>query len=128
MWSNPKETADLVTFTEKNTNGKLHFFALYEGKWLFKIRENLESFESYQLNIFFQIVARSFTAYALIGGAEAYSEPCRSSLTQEVFLVKGVLKKCSKFKGKHPCQSVISIKLLCNVIEITLRHGCEPYF
>ena len=30
----------------------------------------------------------------------------------EVFLVKGVLKICSKFTGEHPCQSVISIKLL----------------
>ena len=26
MWPNPKETADLVTFTEENLNGKLHFF------------------------------------------------------------------------------------------------------
>ena len=31
---------------------------------------------------------------------------------QEVFLRKGVLKICSEFKGKHPCRSVISIKLL----------------
>ena len=30
----------------------------------------------------------------------------------EVFLGKGVLKKCSKFTGEHPCQSLISIKLL----------------
>ena len=30
----------------------------------------------------------------------------------EVFLKKGVLKICSKFAGEHPCQSVISIKLL----------------
>ena len=37
----------------------------------------------------------------------------------EVFLVKGVLKICSKFTGEHPCQSVISL-------EITLRHGCSP--
>ena len=29
----------------------------------------------------------------------------------EVFLVKGVLKMCSKFTGEHPCRSVISIKL-----------------
>ena len=43
----------------------------------------------------------------------------------EVFWRKGVLKICSKFTGKHPCQSVISIKLLCNFIEITLRHGCS---
>ena len=25
MWPNPKETADLVTFTEEILNGKLHF-------------------------------------------------------------------------------------------------------
>ena len=30
----------------------------------------------------------------------------------EVFLGKDVLKICSKFTGKHPCRSVISIKLL----------------
>ena len=30
-----------------------------------------------------------------------------------MFLVKGVLKICSKFIGEHPCRSVISIKLLC---------------
>ena len=41
----------------------------------------------------------------------------------EVFLEKGVLKICSKFTGKDPCRSVISIKLQCNFIEITLRHG-----
>ena len=43
-----------------------------------------------------------------------------------VFLRKGALKICSKFTGKHPCQSVISIKLLCNFIEITLWH--EMFF
>ena len=43
-----------------------------------------------------------------------------------MFLVKGVLKICSKFTGENPCQSVISMKLLCNFIEITLRHGCSP--
>ena len=50
---------------------------------------------------------------------------CRSS-HPEMFLVKGVLKIRSKFTGEHPCQSVISVKLLCNFIEITLRHGCSP--
>ena len=43
----------------------------------------------------------------------------------EVFLGKGVLKICSKFTGEHPCRSVISINLLCNFNEITLRHGCS---
>ena len=32
----------------------------------------------------------------------------------EVIVRKGVLKKCGKFTGGHPCPSVISIKLLCN--------------
>ena len=49
----------------------------------------------------------------------------RSSLT-EVFLGKGVLKICSKFTGEHPCRSAILIKLLCNFIEITLRHRHFP--
>ena len=31
-----------------------------------------------------------------------------------MFLVKGVLKICSKFTGEHPCRSVILIKLQSN--------------
>ena len=42
-----------------------------------------------------------------------------------MFLGKAVLKICSKFTREHPCRSVISIKLLCNFIEITLQHGCS---
>ena len=38
---------------------------------------------------------------------------------KQVLLVKGVLKICSKFTEEHPCQSVISIKLLLsNIIFI----------
>ena len=44
----------------------------------------------------------------------------------EVFLRKDVLKICNKFTGEHPCRSAISIKLLCNFIEIVPRHGCSP--
>ena len=44
----------------------------------------------------------------------------------EVLLGKGVLKKCSKFTGEHPCQSAISIKLQSNLTEITLRYRCSP--
>ena len=39
----------------------------------------------------------------------------------EVFLIKGVLKICSKVAREHPCRSVISIKL-----QITLLHGFSP--
>ena len=44
----------------------------------------------------------------------------------EVFVGKGVLKTCSKCTGEHPYRSVILVKLLCNFIEITLRHECSP--
>ena len=43
----------------------------------------------------------------------------------EVFIGKGVLKMCSKVTGEHPCQSMISIKLQRNFIEIALRHRCS---
>ena len=48
------------------------------------------------------------------------SNKINSSSPPEVFLGKGVLKICIKFTGEHSCQSVISIKLLINFIEITL--------
>ena len=41
-------------------------------------------------------------------------------------LKKIVLKLCSKFTGEHLCRSVVSITLLCNFIEIALRHGFSP--
>ena len=46
------------------------------------------------------------------------SFPIRSS-SPEVFLVKGVLKICSKFTEEHPCRSVIPIKLQSNFTEAT---------
>ena len=57
--------------------------------------------------------------------ALVHSSTCRSS-PPEVLLGKDVLKIRSKFTGEHPCQSVISINLLCNFIEITLHHGWFP--
>ena len=44
----------------------------------------------------------------------------------DVFFGKDVLKMCSKLAREHSCGSVISIKLLCNFIEITPRHLCFP--
>ena len=43
-----------------------------------------------------------------------------------MFLGKGVLKICSIFTGEHPCRSFILMKLLCNFLEIKLRHLCSP--
>ena len=54
-----------------------------------------------------------------------FKRDSRSSHT-EVFYEKGVLKICSKFTGEQPCRSVVSIKLLCNFIEITHLHCCSP--
>ena len=46
---------------------------------------------------------------------------------REVFLRKGVLKNAAcKFTREHACRKMISIKLICNFIEITLRHGSSP--
>ena len=48
------------------------------------------------------------------------------SCRPKVFLIKSVLKICSKFTGERPCRNVISIKLPNNCIKIILRHGCSP--
>ena len=50
---------------------------------------------------------------------------CRGSRPEE-FLAKGVLKICRKFTGENPCQSVISTKLLCNFVKVTLCHVFSP--
>ena len=49
--------------------------------------------------------------------SELYQRKYRR-IPPEVFLWKGALKICSKFTGKHPCRSAISIKLW-----ITLQLG-----
>ena len=54
------------------------------------------------------------------------ASPKFRSSRPEVLIRNHVLKICSKFTGVHPCRSVISIKLLCNFIEIALRHGWAP--
>ena len=51
---------------------------------------------------------------------EIFIETIRNS-PPDVFLRKVVLKICSKVTEKHPCRGVI-----CNFIEITLRHGSSP--
>ena len=97
MWSLPKQTADLVTFTEEILNGKLHFFVIST----FLVLDDLE-----------QVDRLAIITYRR-------SHP-------EVLLGKGVLKTCSKFTGEHRCQIAISIKLQSSFMEITLRHGCSP--
>ena len=43
-----------------------------------------------------------------------------------MLLGKSILKICRKFTGEQTCQSVISVKLLYNFIQIALQHGCSP--
>ena len=50
----------------------------------------------------------SASSYFVVDFKETHGFSVRSS-HPEVFLVKDVLKICSKFTGEHPCQSVISI-------------------
>ena len=40
MWSNPQETADLVTFTEEIFNGKLHYLCSVHLKTKFNVNLN----------------------------------------------------------------------------------------
>ena len=51
---------------------------------------------------------------------------CYRSSPPEALLGKVILKKCSKCIGEHQCRSAVSIRLLCNFIEIALRHRCSP--
>ena len=67
---------------------------------------------------------QSFLTFLGGTGTEYWPKMSRNS-PPEVFLGKDVLKICSKFTGEHPRRSVISIKLLCNFIEIIFRHGCS---
>ena len=59
-------------------------------------------------------------------GMDQTDIPLFRSSHPEVFLWKSVVKICSKFTGEHPYRSAISMKLLCNFIEIAPRHGCSP--
>ena len=44
----------------------------------------------------------------------------------EVFLIKSVLKICSKFTGEHPGRSAISINRTSAWVLSWVLHGCSP--
>ena len=83
-------------------------------------RNTLEAKLSFHFHYIFRDKATCIDYYFL-----TYFTHFRSS-RPEMFLRKNVLKICSRFTGERPCRSVISIKLLCNFIEIVLRYGCFP--
>ena len=74
------------------------------------------------LNIF-DMTKNKFTLDSCNIKQHSWQSRISRSSHPEVYLEKGVLKICSKFTGEHPWRSMISIKLLGNFIEITLRHG-----
>ena len=53
------------------------------------------------------------------------SEVAAESALRRCSFGKRLVKICSKFTGEHSCQSVISIKLQSNFIEIVLQRGCS---
>ena len=87
----------------------------------------------YKLDLCFtcliQIDFLNFTLVILLLGKNDRKSFLESMMSRsshpEVSLVKSVLKICSKSAGKHPRQNVISIKLLCNFIEIALLFECS---
>ena len=86
------------------------------------LHEICESFDFFKQMMWFKIVTRN-QIYILPMSYYSNTFYLLSS-SPELFSWKGVLKICSKFT-EHPCRSVISKKLLCNFIEITLQHGCS---
>ena len=73
-----------------------------------------------------QVIKSNMQSNYRMGKAMKTKTTIYRSSHPKVFLVEDVLKICSKFTGEHPCRSVISIKLRCNFIEVTLWHGCSP--
>ena len=88
MWPNSKETADLVTFTEKILNGKLHFFV----QWMvwngfLPVLNSLSSdFNIYILVIICKIF-RSYKHQAIwsLVAVSKSSYPTRSGHCKEIF-------------------------------------------
>ena len=160
MLPNPRETRDLVTFTEEilTYSSTDNFLSHIPGSDWLKKKCTMNSYyrytsipkspfnKKYTAYHYWRKVSKIFHTFwlhlrlpAIINlifctvRLENFMTSCRdklyhhhasikinSSSPPEVFLGKGVLKICSKFTGEHPCQSVISIKLLINFIEITL--------
>ena len=67
--------------------------------------KGLTVFQNFLLSVI--LVMFRFPKNVFLVDFSIFEQIFRSS-PPEVFLEKGVLKKCSKFAGEHPCQSVIS--------------------
>ena len=139
-WVTCKITYEKNSFTSfSKTNFSFYYIVLYSIiSW--KTALNFSSYTAWKVSQYGVFSGPYFPAfglnkerYGVLGhfsrsGRLHFAEWISSfkSSRPEVFLGKGVVKICRKFTGEHPCQSAISIKLLCNIIEIILWHGCSP--
>ena len=109
---------------EFDTDVKIkNYFHYDEDQLLFCKKVHIET-KSIKQNVLVIFLLLQETKNSNLFDKKSTQESVRSS-RPGLFLRKGALKIYSKFTGEHPCQSVISIKLLCNFIEIALRHGCS---
>ena len=84
-----------------------------------QIYENTGDYNTEVTETSMQEFCKSYILETMVKKNQHVSKIVRSS-PPEVFLGKGVPKICSKFTGEHSCQSVISIKLLCDFIKTAL--------
>ena len=97
LYGYSRDHGTIKTYSEPYQTSKTKFFEDYLCKsveWFLYGRDRHE-----RVNIFFTIF-------------DALKHVRIRSSHPEVFLRKGVLKICSKFTKEHPCQNVISIKLI----------------
>ena len=109
------------------------FQAMYIESKTYNLFKKSYSFKHYPLHLYQALIQNVLMK---ISGFQVYRFQCELELKlwlrrfrssrPEVLLEKYVLKICSKFTGEYPCRSLISIRLLWNFIEITLRHECSP--
>ena len=87
-------------------------------------------YSGWQLSIFEAINAKSKAGSYFNGSknqqSRNFSQENQKQPSRDVLRKIGVLKIRSKFRGEHPCQSVISIKLQSKFIEMLLQCGCCP--
>ena len=65
-----------------------------------------------------------FSFISVPAGNYIFKISSRSTKTRSEICSRLTIKTLER-RQEHPCQNVISIKLFCNFIEITLRHGCS---
>ena len=114
--------------SEENTCARVYFLVKLQLATL----TQLFSWEFCKIckNTFFTeqiwVTASAFTCKSFVSVPTTFfiTQKITISYLSDVFFWKGFLKIWSKFTGESPWRSAISIKLLCNFIEITLRHRC----